>query len=230
MKPYLLLAALLPAVFLLVRVYRLDKIEKEPFFLLALLVLLGALSGFAAVFLETALLRLTRMLWFEESIGFTVMENFIAVGLCEEICKLAPVKLVAYKNPAFNYRFDAVVYCTASALGFAALENVLYVAKYGLSVAVSRAVLSVPGHFFFAVFMGFFLGEQKAAQVYCNRARQKHMRVLTWLVPTLLHGFWDFCLGFDSLMMNAIFLLFVLIFFLFADRLLKTAAARDREL
>ena len=48
MSPFLLLAALVPAVFLMVQVYRLDRIEKEPPGLLLKLVLFGALSGLAA--------------------------------------------------------------------------------------------------------------------------------------------------------------------------------------
>ena len=55
MSPFLLLAALLPAIVLLVRVYRLDTIEKEPSSLLWKLVLFGALSAFAAAVVEWAL-------------------------------------------------------------------------------------------------------------------------------------------------------------------------------
>ena len=49
MNPVLLLAALLPAIILLIRVYKLDKIEKEPRALLVKLVIVGALSGVAAI-------------------------------------------------------------------------------------------------------------------------------------------------------------------------------------
>ena len=120
MSPFLLLAALVPAVFLMVRVYRLDRIEKEP----------------------------ASVLW------ALVLENFLAVALVEEACKRWVVLKFAWRSPAFDYRFDAVVYCVFAALGFAALENILYVAEYGFAVAVSRALLSVPGHCFFAVYMG----------------------------------------------------------------------------
>ena len=58
MSPFLLLAALVPAVFLMVQVYRLDRIEKEPPGLLVRLVLFGALSGLIAGAVEGALTRL----------------------------------------------------------------------------------------------------------------------------------------------------------------------------
>ena len=45
--------------------------------------------------------------------------------------------------PAFNYKFDAIVYCVTSALGFAAIENVLYCLGGDIGTAVTRALLSV---------------------------------------------------------------------------------------
>ena len=153
MSPFLLLAALVPAAFLMVQVYRLDRIEKEPAGLLLKLALFGALSGLAAGAIEGAL---TRVLDVTLGGGMLrlMLENFLAVALVEEACKRWVVLKFAWRHPAFDYRFDAVVYCVFSALGFAALENILYVAEYGFAVAVSRALLSVPGHCFFDVYMG----------------------------------------------------------------------------
>ena len=164
MNPVLLLAALLPAIILLIRVYKLDKIEKEPRPLLVKLVIVGALSGVAASLIEAVLTRLLNRYYSGSELGYLLLENFVAVALVEELCKHWPVRRFAWKHPAFDYRFDAVVYCVFSALGFAALENILYVAQFGLSVAVPRALLSVPGHFFFAVYMGIYLGEAKRAE------------------------------------------------------------------
>ena len=158
MNPVLLLAALLPAIILLIRVYKLDKIEKEPRPLLVKLVIVGALTGVAASLIEAVLTRLLNRYYSGSELGYLLLENFVAVALVEELCKHWPVRRFAWKHPAFDYRFDAVVYCVFSALGFAALENILYVAQFGLSVAVPRALLSVPGHFFFAVYMGIYLG------------------------------------------------------------------------
>lgn len=95
---------------------------------------------------------------------FLLLDNFLVVAVSEEICKIAPVRLAAWKHPAFDYRFDAVVYSVSSALGFAAVENILYVVQSDLRTAVSRAVLSVPGHFFFAVAMGLLLSRAKQAE------------------------------------------------------------------
>ena len=236
MSPFLLLAALVPAAFLMVQVYRLDRIEKEPAGLLLKLALFGALSGLAAGAIEGAL---TRVLDVTLGGGMLrlMLENFLAVALVEEACKRWVVLKFAWRHPAFDYRFDAVVYCVFSALGFAALENILYVAEYGFAVAVSRALLSVPGHCFFAVYMGIYLGQAKMAE----RAMQwyyielpdespgQYLRA-SLLVPALLHGFWDFSLSVGGGLMTVLFYLFVLAFFIDAYRKLRFAAGSDEQL
>lgn len=236
MSPFLLLAALVPAAFLMVQVYRLDRIEKEPAGLLLKLVLFGALSGLAAGAIEGALTRLLDVT-LGGSMLRLVLENFLAVALVEEACKRWVVLKFAWNHPAFDYRFDAVVYCVFSALGFAALENILYVAEYGFAVAVSRALLSVPGHCFFAVYMGIYLGQAKMAE----RAMQRYYIELpdespgqylraSLLVPALLHDFWDFSLSVGGWLMTVLFYLFVLAFFIDAYRKLRFAAGSDERL
>ena len=236
MSPFLLLAALVPAAFLMVQVYRLDRIEKEPAGLLLKLALFGALSGLAAGAIEGAL---TRVLDVTLGGGMLrlMLENFLAVALVEEACKRWVVLKFAWRHPAFDYRFDAVVYCVFSALGFAALENILYVAEYGFAVAVSRALLSVPGHCFFAVYMGIYLGQAKMAERAMQRyyielpdeSPGQYMRA-SLLVPTLLHGFWDFSLSVGGGLMTVLFYLFVLAFFIDAYRKLRFAAGSDEQL
>ena len=230
MNPILLLAALLPAIILLIRVYRLDQIEKEPRGLLLKLVLFGALSGVVASAAEAGLLYLLGLLAPRSELAYLLLENFIAVALVEELCKRWPVRRFAWNHPAFDYRFDAVVYCVFSALGFAALENILYVTQYGLSVAVSRALLSVPGHFFFAVYMGIYLGEAKRAEREGEGFLRDRFLRESILVPVLLHGFWDFSLSVDSPWMTAAFYAFVLAFFLSANHRLRAASEDDQQL
>ena len=204
----------------MVQVYRLDRIEKEPAGLLLKLALFGALSGLAAGAIEGALTRVLDVTLGGSTLRL-VLENFLAVALVEEACKRWVVLKFAWRHPAFDYRFDAVVYCVFSALGFAALENILYVAEYGFAVAVSRALLSVPGHCFFAVYMGIYLGQAKMAE----RAMQRYYIELpdespgqylraSLLVPALLHGFWDFSLSVGGGLMTVLFYLFVLAFFI----------------
>ena len=228
MSPILLLAALLPAGFLMRRVYRLDTIEKEPSDLLWRLVLMGALSAIPAATAEMILGRILGRFVKEGSTLYLALENFIVVAGSEELFKRWPVRKTAWNHPAFNYRFDAVVYCVYAALGFAALENVLYVARFGFSVAVSRALLSVPGHFFFAVYMGIFLGESKLAEHMGDYRRSRRKLRQGLIVPMILHGFWDFSLSTGSPAMTAAFYAFVILFFLIADKSLHRASDTDQ--
>jgi RsiW-degrading membrane proteinase PrsW (M82 family) len=62
-------------------------------------------------------------------------------------------------NPYFDEHFDGIVYAVCVGMGFAGLENIMYVFQNmddWMSVSVARAIFSVPGHFFFAVSMGYF--------------------------------------------------------------------------
>lgn len=227
MSPFLVLAALLPAVILLIRVYRLDRIEKEPPRVLWLLIGCGALAAVAAFVLELVLSAVLERLLEPGSIEFLAAENFIVVACSEEVCKRFPVRRLIWKHRAFDYRFDAVVYCVFSALGFAALENILYVADSGLQTAIMRALLSVPGHFFFAVYMGVYLGEAKVCESRGALRGRNYYLLCSLIVPTLLHGFWDFDLSLDSPWASVVFYAFVLLFFLRANRLLHRASEND---
>ena len=171
MNYYLSLAALVPVVLLFIRVYRLDRIEKEPRVLLGKLIGLGALAAVPAALVEVGLLHLLGRAAPRASAAYLLVQNFLIVAGSEELGKFLPVRLAAWRDPAFDYRFDAVVYAVSSSLGFAAVENVLYVMQSDLRTAVSRAILSVPGHFFFAVCMGLFLSRAKQAES-CGQLRR----------------------------------------------------------
>ena len=172
MNYYLSLAALVPVVLLFIRVYRLDRIEKEPRVLLGKLIGLGALAAVPAALVEVGLLHLLGRAAPRASAAYLLVQNFLIVAGSEELGKFLPVRLAAWRDPAFDYRFDAVVYAVSSSLGFAAVENVLYVMQSDLRTAVSRAILSVPGHFFFAVCMGLFLSRAKQAES-CGQLRRR---------------------------------------------------------
>lgn len=229
-RTYLTIAALLPAIVLFIRVYRLDHIEKEPRALLGRLVLLGAVFSVPAALAELALEWLLGAYLAPRSMLFLLIDNFFVIALCEELAKRQPVMLAAWRHPAFDYRFDAIVYCVSSALGFAAVENILYVVQSDLRTAIARALLSVPGHFFFAVSMGSFLSRAKQAEKAGRPGRMRFMRRCSLLVPMLLHGFWDFSLSVGTVWATVSFYVFVVAFFILADVELRRASRADRRL
>lgn len=230
MHYYLTIAALIPAAALLIRIYRLDRIEKEPRALLGKLVLFGALAALGAGLAQLLLARLLRRTLSADTLGYLLLNNFLLVAFIEELAKLLPVQLCAWRDPAFDYRFDAVVYAVTSALGFAAVENVLYVLQADVKTAVSRALLSVPGHFFFAVSMGLLLSRAKQAERAGKGLRCRALRTLSLLLPAVLHGIWDVCLAAGTTAALVVFYCFVAAFFAVSVFFLRHAARTDARL
>ena len=139
-NPILIAAAVLPAIFLLVHVYRADKLEKEPAPLLISLVLYGIAATFIALVLERAGSFLLG-LWFEEgSVAYNAIMYFGIVAFSEEGAKYFLLRRRTWHSAAFNCQFDGVVYAVFVALGFALWENISYVLMYGLSTALVRVV------------------------------------------------------------------------------------------
>ena len=222
-----LAAAVIPAIVLLIFVYRQDRIEKEPADLLLKLVGFGILSAVLAAVAETVGDLVLDMfvdynLWI-----YPVLDAFIVVAIAEEGFKYLLMKTATWKNPAFNYSFDAIVYAVFTSLGFAAFENIFYVLSYGLGTAFIRAFISVPGHFAFAVVMGFFYSRAKVCEQKKDEKGCELNKLLAVVVPVLCHGFFDALLMSDNEYTGAIFLVFIIIFYVFVFRLLGLEARSD---
>ena len=117
--------------------------------------------------------------------------SFLSAGLIEELCKFAFLRIGIWKNREFDYRFDGVVYGVSVAAGFAMLENIMYVLDGGISVAVTRAFLSVPLHAFCGAFMGAFFGMAKKHYVAGNRGGAAGCQLCAVIIPIVIHGIYD---------------------------------------
>ena len=227
-KPILTAAAVIPAIVLLVKIYKADKLDKEPLALLIALVFWGAVSTTLAVFTERLGTGILDALWPEDSLLYRVLMYFVVVGLSEEGFKYLLLKRHTWYTPAFNCQFDGVVYATAVSLGFALWENIGYVAMYGMGTALVRAVTAVPGHACFGVVMGAFYGMAKRYSNYSYEVQSKRCRHLAVLLPTVLHGFYDFIATSESRFSEWVFLLFVIVLFLITSRMVKNLSREDR--
>lgn len=249
---FLFILAVLPAIVVMYFVWKMDKREKEPFKLLMQLFGLGALSTITAIILELVLgsvLSSATAGWIPElpysgdeeegvelmSYGhrviYQILSNFIGIALVEEAGKFMMLHLKAWKSPEFDFSYDAVVYAVATSLGFATVENILYVFMPGggLSVALLRAVLSVPGHAIFAVFMGCFYGKAKYAK-FTNNKKSLHKNMwLALLVPVLLHGFYDFCLSMGETTFVVVFFAFEIVVMIVAIMLIRRLSNFDQR-
>ena len=227
-KPILTAAAVIPAIVLLVKIYKADKLDKEPLGILIALVFWGAVSTTLAVFTEEVGTGILDTLWPEDSLLYRVLMYFVVVGLSEEGFKYLLLKRHTWRSAAFNCQFDGVVYATAVSLGFALWENIGYVAMYGMGTALVRAVTAVPGHACLGVFMGAFYGMAKRYSNYGCEAQSKRCRHLAVLLPTVLHGFYDFIATSESRFSEWAFLLFVIVLFLITSRMVKNLSREDR--
>jgi RsiW-degrading membrane proteinase PrsW (M82 family) len=117
-------------------------------------------------------------------------------------------------------------------LGFAALENVLYVMQSGFETGIMRAFTSVPGHAIFGVFMGYFYGHAKLAEAQGRASEMREYLTLSLLVPLLLHGVYDF-IAFSmeiSELWVIPFFAFVALLYLIGLRRVNRSAMEDRRI
>lgn len=225
--PILIAAAVLPAAFLMYKIYQYDRLEKEsPSFLLSLAGL-GILATLGAFLLESIGGSLTDWLVPGRQIHDVIL-FFLVVGLSEELCKYLLLRFRSWRSHHFNCQFDGVVYAVFVGLGFALAENISYVLKYGLGTALVRAVTVIPGHACFAVFMGAFYGAARRYENEGQTEKSRRMQRLALLVPTLLHGAYDYIATRMTAGYTLFFVIFVVLMFLLAFKLVRELSARDR--
>ena len=227
-NPILVAAAVLPALLLLRRVYRADRLDKEPAGLLTTLVLYGILATFGALITEQLGEELLTSLVPPGTTAYNVLLYFVVVALSEEGFKYLLLKRRTWRSGAFNCQFDGVVYAVFVSLGFALWENISYVAMYGLGTAAVRAVTAVPGHACFGVFMGAFYGLAKRYDNFGDEGASRRCCRLAVLVPMLLHGTYDFIATLEADGYALVFAAFVAVLFLAADRMIKRLSRDDR--
>ena len=228
----LFLAAVIPPLILLIWIFRLDKIESEPKGLIVKLFFFGVLATIAAIIFEgigEALIS-SLLSGIVSRTVYNLVMYFIVVALVEEGVKRFALKAGSWKHPAFDYRFDAIVYAVAVSLGFAAAENVGYVFSFGLSNALLRAVTSIPGHCIFGIYMGYYYGMAKYADMHGDSSKRRHYMRMSLLVPVLLHGWYDFTATSGNGTLVLLFFVYIIILDIVAIVSVRRFARRDESL
>lgn len=207
----LLQAASAPVVIAAVYIFIRDKYEKEPYAML----FLGLLYGVYSTFVIWAVgMALERAFPHTETPFFNAF--FSSAGI-EEGVKFLFLYFLIFRNPNFNEPFDGIVYGIFIALGFAWLENIIYVFHKelgGYETALARAIFSVPGHGLFGLEMGYYLALAK----YYGKGRYL---LKTFVVPYLLHGIYNYILFLDRKLLWIPFLGFVLFLWLLGFKRIK---------
>lgn len=183
------IAALLPAALLWFYIWKQDA-KKEPTSWLVRAVLYGVAICLPVALLEMALSSLL----FDPETGpqtifGTTVEAFLCAAIPEECFKLLALWLILRNNPFFDEHYDGIVYAVSVGLGFAGIENLLYLFGYynenWVSVAFVRSLMAVPGHYAFAVIMGYYYS------VYHFVDRSPRVAACVIGLPVLAHGIYD---------------------------------------
>ena len=221
----LVIAAVVPALFLMIRAYRSDRLEKEPPSLLWRLAIAGVLSSLIALVVERVLGRILDAAVPQGTL-YNVLLYFVVVAFGEEGAKYFMLRRRTWRSPEFNCQYDGVVYAVFVSLGFGLWENISYVLTYGLSTALIRAVTAIPGHACFGVFMGVFYGLAKRRLNEGYPAGSTALRVLAVVVPALLHGTYDYIASTDGSIWG--FVAFIAVLFVVSYVLIGRMAKRDQ--
>lgn len=181
--------ALSPVIVLLFVAYFMDKYQKEP-----LKEILKAFAfGVVSVILTLLILPILPTSYIVDDnvrfLGSGILNAFCNAAIPEELAKFILLWLFLRNNKYFDEKTDGIIYAAVLSLGFAAIENILYVFdnyENWEGVAFLRAIFSVPGHFCFGMLMGYFYSKVKFSH---NPSLTDKVMVL--LSPILAHGIYD---------------------------------------
>jgi RsiW-degrading membrane proteinase PrsW (M82 family) len=167
-----------------------DKLDPEPRRLLIKAFLLGCLSIVPAIAINLLLKSMLKV-DISESLFETFAFAFFVVGVAEEFSKFMFLRWSLFLHHEFDEPYDGITYSVMIGMGFATLENVLYVyqSNYPYDVAWLRAFTAVPAHATFAIAMGYYTGLAKF-----NINKKNSLLIKGIVLAIVMHGFYDFLL------------------------------------
>ena len=228
----LLAVAALPVFLLGMYIYKKDR-NKEPTKLLTKLFIGGIVSCFL-VLVVGYILELVFPFFGYETDNMNLVELFIyvfiGIALVEEVCKWFIVYEISYNDKNFDELYDMIVYSVFVALGFALFENILYVFGGGIGVGIVRALLAVPGHACDGAAMGYYLGMAKLTSLNNRKDLSKKYMVFSILVPTILHGIYDYCLFTGNTLFVLAFFAFVIMLYIFTIRRVNRVSSITKKM
>jgi RsiW-degrading membrane proteinase PrsW (M82 family) len=184
----LLALSIAPGIAISLYIFLKDRFNREPHLNLLICFLLGCLSVLPAILIQLLTVKPVERLM-GGGIFYTAVFAYIIVGFSEEWSKYIMLRSYAYPKKSFDEPFDGIVYSVMIGMGFATVENILYVREHGLGTAIVRMFLSVPAHATFAVLMGYFAGKAKFKP---ERRRFYLFTGIFW--AAFFHGTYDFFL------------------------------------
>ena len=195
--------AIFPPIFLILLIYKLDKHEKEPLEIIAKVFMLGCLTVIPVLLFEGIAkgifdVGLVENILSATGSGLLGSDNIqlllyvvFGIAIIEEYFKYLVLTRYAYKTEAFNEPMDGIVYGVVASLGFALIENLMYVFSYddGFYVAIGRMFSAIPAHALMGVIMGYYVGKAKFSP-----NNEKGLMLKGLIAATILHSVYDYFL------------------------------------
>lgn len=222
----ILLTALLPIAILGYYIYHKDKKSPEPTGQLVKAFLFGVLSVPLSFCISIPLGIIGLYQVEATSILGSISTAFFGAAIPEEIAKFCMLWLLLRKNRYFDEKMDGIVYAVCISLGFAALENIMYLfsnEESFLSVGIARALFAVPGHFCFGILMGYYYS---LAKFYPKTSTKNKALIL--VAPIIVHGLYDSIL-FIINVTPAISGILLIVFVVFCHKMWKYGRKRIEE-
>lgn len=197
----LFIVALLPVLVLIYYINSKDSLSPEPVGQLVRAFLFGLLSAPLSFMVSVPLMYLGFFSDEVTSVSDAIRTSFFGAAIPEEAAKLFILWIVVRNNKYFDEKMDGIVYAACVSMGFAALENVLYLvnAEDYMSVGISRAFTAVPGHFCFGIVMGYYYSLASF-----DKHNVKRNKCLTFVAPVIVHGIYDSILFAAGALMESI--------------------------
>jgi RsiW-degrading membrane proteinase PrsW (M82 family) len=200
------ISAVLPALLLVRYFYKANPAPKR--FIIKVF-LLGVIYTLPVYILEVILAQYNMFPpW--SFILYYFFEAFIVAGLCEEYIKLRIIKKYVYGSVFFRGERDGIIFTVVASMGFACMENILYVVNHSWNMALARGFTAVPMHAVCSGVMGYYVGRAKRSRI-LNRPEREEQRYINkglW-EAILIHGCYDFFL-FLSPILGSVFAMFTI--------------------
>lgn len=167
---------------------KLDVFEPERWLHIIIVFVMGCITTFAVFPISDFIHGLGFMLNGEVVNDF--LYTSIGIGMVEELVKLIPLVIIIQFRKIVNEPYDFLLYAATSALGFAFIENSLYIERSDFFAINGRALMSTVAHMTFSSVIGYAFMIAS-----CRRPGRGWYYILGgFLLASVMHGFYDFWL------------------------------------
>ena len=191
-------AAIVPMSIYLVLIWKFDQYDREPFKLVLINYLWGALGAIVLALLGSLFFTTIASIFIKDSLQLSRFGAIVVAPIVEEITK-GFFLLITISNKKFDNITDGIVYGGAIGLGFGMTENFLYFVSYGDSIVnwimlvIIRSLFSAVMHCVSTATLGALLGMAK----FKTSPKKIFYAFIGLLIAMLIHSIWNSSLSYD---------------------------------